>query len=488
VGEFCSPLFMGEDRVRSNEQNPLLRQGIRCALSQASAWSEGQLVGADNQFHGVSIDSRDLEAGNLFVALKGPTHDGHDHAAAALARGAAGLLVERPLDLPVPQIVVGSTLSALGRLAAAWRAELNLPLVAVTGSNGKTTVKEMIAAILSQVGPTWATRGNLNNHIGVPLTLLSLDAGYRFGVIEMGANHAGEIASSTGLTRPQVAMITNAGRAHLAGFGSLDGVAHAKGEIYGGLASGGKAIVNADDRYAALWHALNETRSVLTFGLGEADVSAGFSIDRNGIRLTVRHPGGRFKCRLRLLGEHNVRNALAATAAALALGVEPAAIAAGLETVRPVEGRLAPRHGRDGARIIDDSYNANPTSLAAAIAVLKVISGRRILVLGDMGELGDGAEAAHAEAGRQAKAAGIDALYSIGPLARAASEAFARGHHFANPAALIAALRQALGPEVTVLVKGSRSSRMEQVVDALCSQEAHPLRCGPYLATPGSRR
>ncbi len=447
--------------------------GIRARLSQAAAWADGRLRGEDVTFTGVCSDSRALAAGNLFVALGGPNHDGHDYVAVAAERGAAAALVERPVAGVLPQIVVDAARTALGRLAAGWRQALGTPLVAVTGSNGKTTVKEMLAAILGQVGPTLATAGNLNNDIGVPLTLLRLDAGHRFGVIEMGANHPNEIAYLTGLARPQVAIVNNAGSAHLEGFGSLEGVARAKGEIYGGLAARGTAVINADDGYADVWKQLAGTRPRLTFGLnGAADVRASYRTDNVGSDLTVTTPNGTFACRLPLLGSHNVRNALAAIAGALALGVGHEAMAAGLSGLKPVRGRLAPRQAPNGAVVIDDSYNANPASLRAGIDVLAACAGRRLLILGDMAELGDDAAALHAASGEAARVAGIDGLYAVGPLSHNAVTAFGEGGiHFDSQAALIEALRHQLAPGVTVLVKGSRSARMERVADALCGGE-----------------
>jgi len=344
-----------------------------------------------------------------------------------------------------------------------------LPLVAITGSNGKTTTKEMIAAILSRAGKALATRGNLNNDIGVPLTLMRLDASYRHGVIEMGANHPGEIAYLVNITRPQVAVITNAGSAHLEGFGSIEGVARAKGEIYGALEADGVAVINADDAYADLWRALAAKCRVFSFGIDKpADVSAKWQGDVHGSHLHLHTPVGDAELNLALPGRHNVMNALAATAAALAMGVSLDGVVKGLEGLAPVGGRLQIREGINGATIIDDSYNANPVSLRAGIDVLAACQGRRYLALGDMGELGADAEQLHAEAGTYARQAGIDGVYATGPLSKGAVEAFGTGgHHFAEQQQLIAALKTELDSGVTVLVKGSRSSRMERVVAGL---------------------
>jgi len=447
-------------------------EGIATTFSQVAAWVSGRLVGCDGNFFGAGSDSRTITQGMLFIALKGPNHDGHDHVPAAAERGIAAALVERELPVGISQIIVADTHAALGHLGASWRQHLGLPLVAITGSNGKTTTKEMTAAILSHAGKTLATRGNLNNDIGVPLTLMRLDDHYRYGVIEMGANHAGEIAYLVKLTRPQVAVITNAGAAHLEGFGSIEGVARAKGEIYGGLDANGIAVINADDAHADLWRTLTTHCRVMSFGIDKpADVSAQWQGDARGSHLQLRTPAGIAEVKLLLPGRHNVLNALAATAAALAMGVGLDAVVAGLEGLAPVGGRLQVRIGLKGSTIIDDSYNANPVSLRAGIDVLAACQGRRYLALGDMGELGVDAERLHAEAGTYARQAGIDRVYATGPLSRQAVEAFGdRGYHFADQQQLIAALKTELDATVTVLVKGSRSSRMERVVAALTEE------------------
>jgi UDP-N-acetylmuramoyl-tripeptide--D-alanyl-D-alanine ligase len=447
-------------------------EGIRSTLATVAGWLDARLEGGDAEFYGVSTDSRAIEAGMLFIALRGPNHDGHDHVAAAVESGAAAALVERPLPVAIPQLIVADTRLALGRLAAAWRRELQTPLVAVTGSNGKTTVKEMCAAILSRAGATLATRGNLNNDIGLPLTLLRLTPEHRYGVIEMGANHPGEIAYLTGLTAPQVAIITNAAPAHLEGFGSVEGVARAKGEIFAGLSDNGVAVLNADDAFAPLWQELSAGHRSLRFGLAKAaDVGARGLGDAHGSELEVLTPLGSFRLNLPLPGRHNIMNALAAVSAALALNIDFADIAAGLESLSAVKGRLTTRSGRNGATILDDSYNANPASLRAGLEVLATCSGRRLLALGDMGELGGDAEALHRRVGQEARELGVDGLYATGKLSLAASEAFGEGGHFyEQQQQLIEALLPQLDTEVTVLVKGSRSSRMERVVEALCAE------------------
>jgi UDP-N-acetylmuramoyl-tripeptide--D-alanyl-D-alanine ligase len=446
------------------------------ALNEAAQALGAECIGRDTALAGVSTDTRSLRPGELFVALQGPHFDGHDFIAQAAAAGAAAALVSRAVETDLPLLRVEDTRLALARLAHAHRARFAIPLVAVTGSNGKTTVKEMLAAILGQTGPVLATRGNLNNDIGVPLTLLRLTAEHRRAVIEMGANHPGEIACLTALAHPTVALVTNAGPAHLEGFGSIEGVAHAKGEIYCGLAPGGVAVINADDAYAPLWERLNEQRRCLRFGMREsADVSAdpgGMHLVIEGAqvhtRFTLRTPSGAVDVRLPLAGRHNVMNALAAAAAALATGAGLEEIRAGLQDLRGVNGRLQLRPGVGGAWIIDDSYNANPASVAAAIDVLAAYPGMRWLLLGDMAELGESGEALHRQAGEQARAAGIDRLWATGSHSRAAVDAFgAGGRHFATQDELAEAVRAGLHPAAAVLVKGSRSARMERVVEAL---------------------
>lgn len=448
-----------------------MTEGIATLLSTACHWLEARMIGQDVTVNGVCTDSRHITPGSLFIALRGPHHDGHQHVAAAAAAGAVAALVEQPVDCAIPQIIVADSHQALGRLAAAWRRELATPLVAVTGSNGKTTVKEMCAAILGEAGETLATRGNLNNDIGVPLTLLRLQKAHHFGVIEMGANHPGEIAYLTTLTRPQVAILNNAATAHLEGFGSLEGVARAKAEIFQGLDENGVAVINADDSFAPLWRELTTSRQVLTFGLEQtADVTAHWQGDVYGSRLEVTTPLSEFRLDLALPGRHNVMNALAAIAAATALNIESEQIVAGLESMKAVGGRLQVRRARNGATLLDDSYNANPASLRAGIRVLAECSGQRYLALGDMGELGEEAAELHRQVGDEARRAGLDRLYACGVLSRTATDAFGEnGHFFEQQQQLIEALIPEMQRDVTILVKGSRSSRMERVVEALCA-------------------
>jgi UDP-N-acetylmuramoyl-tripeptide--D-alanyl-D-alanine ligase len=442
------------------------------ALAEAAA-----IVGARGRpagrFSGVTTDSRSLRAGELFVALEGPRFDGHDYLDAAAAAGAAGALVRRTHPA-LPCIEVADPLVALGQLAAAWRGRFDIPLVAVTGSSGKTTIKELLAAALAGLGPVLATRGNRNNHIGMPLTLLELRDSHRAAVIEMGMNHAGEIGHLADLARPTVGLIGNAGAAHLEGLGSVAAVARAKGELVECLPPGATAVLNADDAFLPLWHDLAGARPMLTFGLdSQADVSADYALAADGSVIEIHTPAGEATARLSLLGRHNVMNALAASAAALAAGASLADIAAGLATARPVPGRLYPLAGKGGARLIDDSYNANPLSVQAAIAVLAGLPGEHLLVLGDMGELGPEAERLHAECGAAARAAGIERLITLGPLSAHAAAAFGAGAVACRELSeAIDAAGALLRAGLTVLVKGSRSAGMERVVQALAAGDA----------------
>lgn len=446
-----------------------MAEGIRTNLTTIAEWLAAELQGGDCAIHGVSTDSRNIEPGMLFIALKGPNHDGHEHVATAAEAGAVAAIVEQAQSVEIAQLVVKDTRLALGQLAAAWREQLATPLVAVTGSNGKTTVKEMCAAILGEAGRTLSTRGNFNNDIGLPLTLLRLEPEHDYGVIEMGANHPGEIAYLSGLTRPQVAIITNAGPAHLEGFGSIEGVAKAKGEIYSGLSDEGVAVINADDNYAPLWRELSAGHRSLAFGVEQsADIGVRGMGDIHGSELEVLTPLGEFHLSLPLPGRHNVMNALAALGAAIALGIDLDVIARGLNNMVPVDGRLQVRDGNRGATILDDSYNANPSSMHAGLEVLAGCDGRRFFAMGDMGELGDEGEALHRQVGIDARELGIDRLYATGNLSRNASEAFGdNGYYFDGQQQLIDALLPEMDKDVTVLVKGSRSSHMEHVVEAL---------------------
>ena len=446
--------------------------GCELSLSEVAPVLEATLAGKDGGdtiFNGVTTDSRNVAKGQLFVALKGPNFDAHDFAGDVQQAGAAALLVERPLDLPLPQLVVKDSLLALGQLAAYWRSRLSIPVIAVTGSNGKTTVKEILASIFSSLGDTLATRGNLNNHIGVPLTLLSIGKQHKAAIIEMGANHPGEISYLTNIAKPQVAVINNAAAAHLEGFGSLEGVAKAKGEIYEGLDQDGVAIINADDQFAPLWHELTKDRKKLTFGLqNPADIYCQWTGDSNGNRLQVHTPAGNFQCTLKLLGKHNVMNAMAATAATVAASIDVQAIADGINSLQAVPGRLQLKPGVNGSRIIDDTYNANPSSLVAGLDVLASCEGKKFLVLGDMGELGDNTIELHQQAGADAAKLNIDRVFTFGGFSEEATQTFGEnGQHFEDVERLVECILPLLASDVTVLVKGSRMMRMERVVEAL---------------------
>ncbi|HEX5364867.1 MAG TPA: UDP-N-acetylmuramoyl-tripeptide--D-alanyl-D-alanine ligase [Gallionella sp.] len=454
-------------------------------LSQAAQILKGKLVGPDAHFDAISTDSRRIKAGDLFIALRGEKFDGYEFAAATLQCGAAAAMVnadsyEANSEIINPKssiLVVDDTRLALGQLAAHWRRKFEVPLVAITGSNGKTTVKEMLASILRAAAGSedavLATKGNLNNDIGMPLTLLQLNAQHRYAVIEMGMNHPGEIDYLTRIACPDVALINNASGAHLEGLGSVMAVAQAKGEIFEGLSDHGTAVINADDAHASLWRGLAGTRPILEFGLERsADVSGEWQPQGSGQYLTVQTPQGEFSVELQVPGAHNARNALAAATAAIALNVPLQIIAAGLQAFGGVAGRLQRKLGKQGATLIDDTYNANPASMRAAIEVLAQVIGKRILVLGDMGELGEGAVAFHAEIGRAARDAGIEQLWALGELSRHAVQEFGTGaRHFGHIDELTGALTRELDANTTVLVKGSRFMKMERVVQACAAQE-----------------
>ena len=454
---------------------------MKATLSAFAQSCAGRLVGADAAFSGVSTDSRTVNPGELFVALSGPRFNGEDYVGAAVARGAAGAVVRTPQAAVPSQILVDDTLAALASGAHAWREGFAIPVVGVAGSNGKTTVKELISAVLTLAGPCLSTRGNLNNHIGVPLTLFRLGGEHRFAVVEMGADRAGEVANLVRIGRPTVGIITNAGAEHLEGFGSLEGVARAEGEMVAGLAPDATAVINDDDPFAALWKSMTAAR-VSTFGVhGGADFTAGSvrtSIDETGFvtHFTLHAPQGSVPVELHLAGQHNLINALGAAAAASAAGVGLPDIARGLGRMRPVSGRLQFKRAASGAWIIDDSYNANPSSVQAGIEVLAQLSGRRWLVFADMAELGDYAVESHRQVGTWARAAGIERLFATGAMAKLAVETFgADASWFTDTTALASAVATELGSaapgfaagEVRMLIKGSRFNRLERVVAAL---------------------
>lgn len=449
-------------------------------LSELAAMIDGRLLGLDRDFDGVSTDTRSLRSGELFVALHGPNFDGHDFLRAAQERGAVGALVSRPADADIPMVEVADTLLGLGRLGQQWRLRRPARVIGITGSNGKTTLKEMTAAILARDGGVLATRGNLNNNIGVPLTLSRLRE-EAYAVIEMGASHPGEIDYLTDLVHPDVAVLNNAGRAHLEGFVTLEGVARAKAEIINGLSRDGVFVFNADDHFAALWAELGAAYTQLTFGLTpSADVNSradGYRVVWQDGCFQAYFPvlcaRGEIEVRLRLAGEHNRMNALAAIAASQAVGAGLEAVVPALAGLEPVAGRLCPLPGQAGSRLIDDSYNANPDSVVAALHVLSAAPGRRTLVLGDLAELGSAAELLHRQLGERAAESGIDRLLTTGEHSRHAGPAFSGEHrHFPDRASLADALLEDLSAEDSVLIKGSRSAHMEAVVERLRATEA----------------
>ena len=442
-------------------------------LSELTDALNGRLLMADATFEGVSIDSRAIKPGQLFIALTGPRFDGHDYLNDVASLGAAGALVEREVaDCALPQLLVKDARQALGQLGAMNRAAFTHPVAAITGSSGKTTVKEMLASILRTRGSVLATRGNLNNDLGVPLTLLELAPEHTAAVIELGASRLGEIAYTVAMTKPHVAVLNNAGTAHVGEFGGPEKIVEAKGEIIEGLEADGIAVLNLDDKAFAIWKARAAGRQVLTFAL--SNVSADFyasDLDRDarGCPAFILHsPEGEERVQLNLLGTHNVANALASAAAAHALGVSLSGIVAGLGAVQPVKGRTVAQLASNGMRVIDDTYNANPTSMCAAVDILAGFSGRTVLVLGDIGELGEWAEQGHRDVGEYARGK-VCALYAVGPLMAHAVNAFGeQAWHFSTQAELIKALEAEQDTNTTILIKGSRSAAMENIVAALC--------------------
>lgn len=450
---------------------------IPVSLKQLATILQGQLQGADVEIIDVTTDTRKLTPGCLFVALKGERFDAHDFAADAVKAGAGALLVSRKLDIAVPQLVVTDTRQALGELGAWVRQQVPARVVALTGSSGKTSVKEMTAAILRQCGKTLYTAGNLNNDIGVPLTLLRLTPEYDYAVIELGANHQGEIAWTVSLTCPQAALVNNLAAAHLEGFGSLAGVAKAKGEIFQGLPPEGIAIINADSNDWPQWRLQLAEQTVWQFSpdVAGSDFSADdVHITAQGCEFTLQTPVGSIAVSLPLPGRHNIANALAAAALATAVDAPLEAIKAGLGSLQPVPGRLFPVRLNDSQQLLDDTYNANVGSMTAAVQVLADMPGYRVLVVGDMGELGVEAESCHRQVGEAAKLAAIDSVLSVGVLSEALSHASGVGEHFTDKTALVTRLKALIAthPELTILVKGSRSAAMEDVVRALQEKQA----------------
>ena len=439
-------------------------------LSEIAKAVNGRMIGADALVQSVGSDSRHIIKNQLFVGIKGEHFDGNSYALEAINQGAAAVLVSDANTQASAALVVQDTRLALGQLAKHWREKFKIPLVAVTGSNGKTTVKEMIAAILSAAkGSVLATQGNLNNDIGMPMTLLKMRAEHTVAVIEMGMNHLGEIDYLTRLAKPNVAVINNAGTAHIGEVGSRENIAKAKGEIFAGLADDGIAVINTDDDFADYWKSLNKNRKILTFALdAKADVTASYQTLDGASQLQLTTPSGSIGFRLNMLGKHNISNALAASACAVALGVSNADIARGLESFSGVKGRLQRKNGLNGAALIDDTYNANPDSMKAAIDVLANQAGKLIFVMGDMAELGADSAQMHAEIGAYANQKGVHQLLCFGETSQRASLEFGvNAKHYASLPALLEAVSGLMNKDTTVLVKGSRFMQMERVVNAI---------------------
>ncbi|MFK8067632.1 MAG: UDP-N-acetylmuramoyl-tripeptide--D-alanyl-D-alanine ligase [Gammaproteobacteria bacterium] len=451
---------------------------INLSLQEVASALNADLIGKDVSFSGCSTDTRTIKKGELYIALHGPSFDGHDFIAAAEKAGAAAVMIDKSVRTNLPAIKVENTRSGIGSLASHWRNQFDIPVVGITGSNGKTTVKEMVSSILSGCGKVLSTKGNLNNDIGVPLTIFNLDQKHDYAVIEMGANHAGEIAYSSKIAKPIISVVTQCAPSHLEGFGSIEGVAHAKGEIFQSLPEKGTAIINADDDFAPVWKTMAGHCRSLHFGL-EQKATDKYNVTAKKINVNDR--GSRFDLQIEdksisvnfpLPGRHNIMNALAAAACAKALNIPLEKTRDGLESLRGVPGRLQFKSGIHNLQLIDDTYNANPGSLLAGLNVLINSSGRPWLVLGDMGELGKDADELHEKAGKQAKLAGVERLFTVGQLCEKSAGKFGAGaEHFFDHEALIKKLKiiikNELDTDITLLIKGSRAAKMESVVQAL---------------------
>jgi len=447
---------------------------IKMNLNEIATKLNGVLIGADIEIFGVSIDTRTLKTDNLYIAIAGKNFDGHDFVDSAKDAGASAVLTHKKLETDLPQVLVTNTQLALAELAGAWREKMDVKVIGVTGSNGKTTTKEMLAAILCVNDEVLFTQGNLNNEIGVPLTLLRLSPEHRYAVIEMGANHVGEIAYTSKLTNSDVVIITNVGAAHLEGFGDMNGVARAKGEIIETLGANGVAILNADDAFFGYWQNIADSRKIISFGLHEnADIHAeniDVKIENHQFitRFDLICANEKISINLPLAGNHNVLNALAATAATSALGISLEQIKQGLESMSPVNGRLQLLQGQKGCTIINDTYNANTSSLEAALNVLEKCDGEHWMILGAFGELGDDSEKLHFEMGETLKNHGVKRLFAVGELTKQTVAAFGENaQHFDSQTELLAVLMPQLTGNETILIKGSRSQRMENVTTAL---------------------
>ncbi|GMR01307.1 MAG: UDP-N-acetylmuramoyl-tripeptide--D-alanyl-D-alanine ligase [Gammaproteobacteria bacterium] len=459
-------------------------------MSQVAQALGATLHGDDVMMTGVSKDTRDIHAGDLYVALKGERFDGHQFVADASSSGAVGALVSEALSLDVPQVQVDDTRIALGKLAAHWRQiwghqQFNGKLIGITGSNGKTSVKEMCGKILSDhagASAVLSTKGNLNNDIGLPMTLLELTEQHQFAVIEMGANHVGEIDYLSEIAKPDVALVNNAGLAHLEGFGSLENIAKSKAEIYNGMSESGVAVINQDDAFASYWKDYCSNLKIISFSMQDesADIYARF-IENN--RYQIITDAEKADLTLSVPGKHNVMNALAAIAVTSSLGLSLQSIVSSLSAFENIQGRLSVKRSAVGYQLIDDTYNANPLSVTAAIDVLvsmhEQVRGDAVLVLGDMAELGEDAEKLHGEIGEKAKSAGIQVLYATGKLSESTIDAFGEnGFYFKNKNELIKALNKNLTADEVVLVKGSRSAAMEEVVERILTHQKRPEKGG----------
>ncbi len=440
-------------------------------LAEVAEFLQAKHRGANVPFQFVSIDTRTLQPGDLYVALVGNRLDGHDYVKQAIDKGACAVLISKQMDISTPFLQVADTTEALGRLALYNRQKFNRDVIAITGSSGKTTVKGMMATLLRQQNEVLVTRGNLNNHIGGPLTLLRLNHTYDYAVIELGASGEGEIAYTSQLAKPTVSILTNAGSAHLEGFGSLETIVRTKGEIIDALSDEGIAVLNADSPHFDTWKARAGQRRVISFGESEhADVQASnISVNETGCcDFDLNVEGKTAQVHLKVMGQHNVFNALASAAACHGLQMSLANIVTGLQAFEGVEGRLIEKPGVNGSVVIDDSYNANPASVRAAMDVLSSRKGHSIFVLGDMAELGVETQLAHAEMGAYAREANIDEFFALGEFSRKAADAFGdNAHWFASHDNLVRFLKQKLKENVTVLVKGSRSAHMDRVVNEI---------------------
>jgi UDP-N-acetylmuramoyl-tripeptide--D-alanyl-D-alanine ligase len=438
---------------------------IQMSLNEVASLLDCAPLQGDITFTGITTDSRQIVPGMLFAALAGQTFDGHHFIQQAMDLGAVAALVDRDVPADLPVLKVTDVLAALGILAGHWRNACPAKVIGITGSNGKTTVKEMVASILRQDGEVLATSGNFNNELGLPLTVFQLNQSHDYAVLEMGASNPGDIAYLAAIARPDVGVITNIGPAHLQGFINIQGVAKAKGELFAALPTDGVAIINAAEPWVDLWQDINRAGKIFYFnGDGEDHIRAHHDADN----VVVGTPIGEFPLQLSLPGLHNLTNALAATAVCLALDVPLAHIKAGLETVQPVPGRLSLKYASSGWIVIDDTYNANPASLYAALQVLATQNGEPWLVMGDMKELGSDSRKMHAELGDAARSFGVRRLFALGEASTAAVDAFgANAEHFNSRDGLIEALRAELKPGIACLVKGSRSMGMEHVVRAI---------------------